>query len=76
MLPAKSSTNAVQLSTQSPQFRYCTSPICFISARWMWPQITPCTSCLRAICTMVSSYSVTYFTADLALDFRYAASDQ
>jgi hypothetical protein len=76
MLPAKSSTKAVQLSTQSPQFRYSMFPIFFVSARWMWPQITPHTFCFRAICTIVSSYSVMYFTADFAFDFRYAATDQ
>ena len=76
ILPSKSSIKAVQLSTQSPQFRYCTPPIVLISARWMWPQMTPSVWWLRAIEASVSSYSVTNLTADLALDFRYAASDQ
>jgi hypothetical protein len=76
ILPSKSSISAVQLSTQSPQFRYSTPLMVFVSARWMWPQMTPWASWLRAIAASVSSYSVTYFTADLALNFRYAASDQ
>ena len=42
----------------------------------MWPQITPSASCRRAIVASVLSYSVTNLTADLALDFKNAASDQ
>ena len=76
ILPSKSSIKAVQLSTQSPQFKYCTPSIIFISARWMWPQMTPSVWWLRAIEASVPSYSVTNLTADLALDFKNAASDQ
>lgn len=76
ILPSKSSISAVQLSIQSPQLRYSMPSIIFISARWMWPQMTPSADCLRAIEASVSSYSVTNFTADLALNFKYAASDQ
>jgi len=75
-LPSKSSISAVQLSTQSPQFKYCTLSMVLVSARWMWPQITPSAWWLRAIVDSVFSYSVTNFTADLALNFKYAASDQ
>ena len=66
----------MQLSTQSPQFKYCTPSIIFISARWMCPQITPSAWWLRAMVASVVSYSVTNFTADLALNFKNAASDQ
>ena len=43
MLPSKSSARAVQLSTQSPQLRYSKPWTVRISARWMWPQMTPST---------------------------------
>ena len=66
----------MQLSTQSPQFRYFTPSISRISARWIWPQITPSAWWLRAIEASVVSYSVTNFTADFALNFKNDASDQ
>ncbi len=54
-LPSKSSTSAVQFSTQSPQFMYNMSPTSRISGRWMWPQITPDIPLLRPNWSIVSS---------------------
>ena len=76
ILPSKSSINAVQLSIQSPQLRYLTPLIVFVSARWILQQMKTSASWFRTNDASVSSYSVTYFTADLALNFKYDASDQ
>src|ERR1700729_1724408 len=74
--PSWCSTKAVQLSTQSPSFRYKTPSTSRISAWWIWPHTTPSNPRRRASRANAVSNRLIALTASFTWRFSQAESDQ
>src|SRR6478736_5718714 len=73
--PLRSSTSAVQCSTQSPSLQYRTPSIFASLGRWMWPQMMPSKPRREASCAAARSNRSTYSLASPTRDLIQVASD-